>query len=337
MKLDTQEENNISTEKILMRALEISAPKTVTLKQVPLPEPGPDEVRIKMEGCGLCASNLPVWEGREWFNYPIQAGNPGHEGWGRIDALGTAVSGFTKGERVAAITYNAFAEYDITKASNLIRLPAALDGVPFPAEPLGCAMNIFERSDIRAGQTVAIVGIGFLGAILVQLAHHAGARVIAISRKQSALDLASELGADEVIAMDDHYQIIEKVKQLTNENFCERVIEATGKQWPLDLAAELTGIRGKLIIAGYHQDGMRQVNMQLWNWRGMDVINAHERDPEEYLKGMRNAVDAVLDGRLKPQQLFTHVFKSGNLQQAFETHQQSPEGFIKALITFENE
>jgi threonine dehydrogenase-like Zn-dependent dehydrogenase len=82
---------------------------------------------------------------------------------------------------------------------------------------------------------------------------------------------------------------------------------------------------------------MRQVNMQLWNWRGMDVINAHERDPEEYLKGMRNAVDAVLDGRLKPQQLFTHVFESGDLQQAFETHQQSPEGFIKALITFENE
>lgn len=216
-------------------------------------------------------------------------------------------------------------------------MPAALDGVPFPAEPLGCAMNIFERSDIRAGQTVAIVGIGFLGAMLVQLAHNAGARVIAISRKQSALELASELGADEVIAMDDHYQIIEKVKQLTDENFCERVIEATGKQWPLDLAAELTGIRGKLIIAGYHQDGMRQVNMQLWNWRGMDVINAHERDPEEYLKGMRNAVDAVLDGRLKPQQLFTHVFKSENLQQAFETHQQSPEGFIKALITFENE
>lgn len=326
--------DNTSTQASVMDALEITSPKTVTVKQIPLPEPAADEVRIKMEGCGLCASNLPVWEGREWFTYPIEPGKPGHEGWGVVDALGKEVTGFTVGERVAAITYNAFAEYDVTKASNLIKLPAELDGVPFPAEPLGCAMNIFERSDVKAGQTVAIIGIGFLGAMLVQLAHKAGAKVIALSRKQSALELAKQLGADETIAMDDHWQIIEKVKQLTGENFCERVIEATGKQWPLDLAAELTAIRGRLIIAGYHQDGMRQVNMQLWNWRGIDVINAHERDPEEYLKGMRNAVQAVKDGRLDPQQLFTHVFKAQNLQQAFETHHQNPEGFIKALITF---
>ncbi len=336
MKSEIEEINTTERKTDLMEALEITAPKTITVKHIPLPEPGADEVRIKMEGCGLCASNLPVWEGREWFQYPIAAGNPGHEGWGRIDAVGAAVTGFSKGERVAAITYNAFAAYDLTKASNLIKLPAELDGVPFPAEPLGCAMNIFERSDIRAGQTVAILGIGFLGAMLIQLAHHAGAKVIALSRKKSSLDLARKLGADEVIAMDDHWQIIEKVKQLTDENFCERVIEATGKQWPLDLAAELTAIRGKLIIAGYHQDGSRQVNMQLWNWRGIDVINAHERDPEEYLKGMRNAVAAVMDGRLDPQPLFTHVFPAAHLQQAFELHLENPEGFTKALITFKD-
>ena len=81
--------------------------------------------------------------------------------------------------------------------------------MPFPGEPLGCAMNIFERSEIRAGQTVAILGIGFLGALLIQLAHHAGAKVIAISRKASSLELARKLGADEVIQMDDHWKIIE--------------------------------------------------------------------------------------------------------------------------------
>ena len=336
METEIQETNTTNTNTTVMEALEITAPKTITRKQISMPEPAADEVRIKMEGCGLCASNLPVWEGRDWFQYPVPAGNPGHEGWGRIDALGKDVQGFSKGERVAAITYNAFAAYDITKASNLIKLPAELDGMPFPGEPLGCAMNIFERSDIRAGQTVAILGIGFLGALLIQLAHHAGAKVIAISRKNSSLELARKLGADEVIAMDDHWKIIEQVKQLTNENFCERVIEATGKQWPLDLAAELTGIRGKLIIAGYHQDGTRQVNMQLWNWRGMDVINAHERDPEEYLKGMRNAVKAVQDGRIDPQPLFTHVFPAEELQQAFELHHENPEGFTKALITFKD-
>jgi NADPH2:quinone reductase len=76
--------------------------------------------------------------------------------------------------------------------------------------------------------------------------------------------------------------------------------------------------------------------MQLWNWRGIDVINAHERDPEEYLKGMRNAVAAVMDGRLDPQPLFTHVFPAAELQQAFELHHANPEGFTKALITFKD-
>ena len=64
-----------------------------------------------------------------------------------------------------------------------------------PLEPFGCALNIFRRSDIRAGQTVAIVGIGFLGAILTSLASHAGARVIAISRRQESLDARAQDGS----------------------------------------------------------------------------------------------------------------------------------------------
>ena len=95
------------------------------------------------------------------------------------------------------------------------------------------------------------------------------------------------MGAAETIPMHDHWQIIERVRELTGGTFCDRVIEAVGKQWPLDLAAELTREGGRLVIAGYHQDGPRQVNMQLWNWRGFDVANAHERDP-----GGRRARDA---------------------------------------------
>jgi threonine dehydrogenase-like Zn-dependent dehydrogenase len=75
-----------------------------------------------------------------------------------------------------------------------------------------------------------------------------------------------------------------RCKRLTGGAMCERVIEAVGLQWPLDLAGEITGERGRLVIAGYHQDGKREVNMQMWNWRGIDVINAHERDPRAYVQ-----------------------------------------------------
>jgi threonine dehydrogenase-like Zn-dependent dehydrogenase len=179
---------------------------------------------------------------------------------------------------------------------------------------------------------VAIVGIGFLGAILTRLATDAGARVIAISRRPFSLDLARRFGAAETIPMDDHWAIIEKVKELTGGRLCDRVIEAVGKQWPLDLAGELVREGGKLIVAGYHQDGPRQVNMQMWNWKGMDVINAHERDPEVALQGVREAVEAVASGRLDPSPLYTHTYSLDRLGEALDATRDKPEGFLKALV-----
>jgi threonine dehydrogenase-like Zn-dependent dehydrogenase len=317
-----------------MRAAVITAPGQVAIQEVELQEPAAGQVRLRLEGCGLCASNIPVWEGREWFSYPVEAGNPGHEGWGIVDAVGEGVTNVVGGDRVAALSYKSYAEYDLADADKVVKLPAALADKPFPGEPLGCAMNIFRRSDIQAGQTVAILGIGFLGALLVQLAKHAGARVIAVSQRDFSLDVAKENGADEVIKMDDHYRIIEDVKRLTDGKFCERVIECTGKEWPLNLAGELCAERGRLIIAGFHQDGMRQVNIQLWNWRGLDVINAHERDPQEYIRGIRDAVAAVEQGVLRPDALYTHHYPLDDMQQAFDALKNRPDGFMKALISF---
>jgi threonine dehydrogenase-like Zn-dependent dehydrogenase len=251
--------------------------------------------------------------------------------------VGLDVKGFLPGDRVAILSGHAYAEYDVAAVDAAVCLPPTLRHMPFPAEPLGCAMNIFNRTNINAGQTVAIVGIGFLGALLTRLAHNAGARVIAISRRPFSLDVARSMGADELIPMDEHWRIIEKVKQLTNERFCDQVIEAVGKQWPLDLSAELTRERGRLIIAGYHQDGPRQVNMQLWNWRGLDVINAHERDPKVYLKGMQEAVDAVANGLLDPVSLYTHTFGLDELADALNMTRDRPDGFMKALVMIQSE
>jgi len=320
--------------KPVMRAAVLAGPGTIRMDEVALPEPGPGQVRVRLEGCGVCASNLTPWEGPEWMTFPTEPGALGHEGWGVIDAVGEGVEGLAPGDRVAALSHKSYAEWDIADAGAVVKLPEALAGKPFPGEPLGCAMNIFRRADIQAGQTVAIVGIGFLGAILTRLATDAGARVIAVSRRPFSLDVAREYGAAEVVPMDDHWQIIERVRELTGGVFCDRVIEAVGKQWPLDLAAELTKERGKLVIAGYHQDGPRQVNMQLWNWRGLDVINAHERDPEVYAQGIRDAVEAVASGRLDPTSLYTHSYPLERLDEALNATRDRPDGFLKALVTF---
>ena len=322
----------VDTPAEIMRVAVVSAPGEVRIEHVPLPEPGPGQVRLKLEGCGVCASNLTPWAGPEWQQYPLAPGSLGHEGWGIIDAVGEGVTSVKRGDRVTALSYASYAEYDLADEAAVVRLPPALDAQPFPGEPLGCAFNIFRRADIHAGQIVAIIGAGFLGAVLTQLATEAGARVIAISRRQSSLDLARSYGAVETIVMDDHNVIINRVSELTGGRFCDRVIEAVGKQWPLDLAAELTAERGKLIIAGYHQDGPRQVNMWLWNWRGIDVINAHERDPSAYVEGIREAVEAVASGRLDPTPLYTHRYPLERLGDALDATRDKPDNFVKALV-----
>lgn len=317
------------------RAAKLVEPLKAMIERTEAPAPGPGQVRVRLEGCGVCASNLPVWEGRPWFQYPFAAGAPGHEGWGVIDALGEGVSDMDVGERVALLSGNAYAEYDVAAREALVRLPRELDGLPFPGEPLGCAMNIFERSDVRAGHTVAIVGAGFLGVLLTQLATRAGAQVVVVSRRAFALRQAERVGAACALQLDDERAARERALKLTEGRGYDRVIEAAGLQSTLDLASALAAEYGRLVIAGYHQDGLRQVNMQQWNWRALDVVNAHERSMARYASGMQHAVDAVLDGRLDPFPLFTHEVALEALGEGFELTRIRPEGFMKALVRIE--
>lgn len=316
-----------------MRAMTIIGPRTLAASACALPDPRPGEIRIRLEGCGVCASNLPVWEGRPWFEYPLDPGAPGHEGWGTVDAVGEGVTHLDEGDRVAVLSYHAFAEYDVAPASAAVRIPDSLAGLPLPAEPLGCAMNIFDRADIQAGQQVAVVGVGFLGALLVQLAARAGAEVLAISRRSCSLQIARRCGAHHTSFLNEPQEVLAEIKEKVDASGCERVIEATGKQLGLDVATQLVAERGKLIVAGYHQDGTRQVNMQLWNWRGIDVVNAHERKQQTYVDGMIAAIQAVADGALDFAPLLTHRYDLSDLATALRVAGERPDGFIKAYVT----
>jgi threonine dehydrogenase-like Zn-dependent dehydrogenase len=240
----------------------------------------------------VCATSLPLWEGRPWFSYPLPAGSPGHEAWGRLE----------DGTRVAVLTENGLAERAVVPETNVVELPSALDGLPFPGEALGCAVNVFRRSDIHPGTGVAVVGMGFLGSAVAQLARAAGATVCEIRRGDPD---------------DGRY---------------ERVIECAGTQGALDLASRLTAERGRLVIAGFHQDGPRTVDLQSWNWRGLDVVNAHERDTAVYVDAMREAVALAADGALDVRALVTHAFPLERLADAFEAARTRPTGFVKAWV-----
>src|SRR5215213_10686444 len=104
-----------------MRAARLAGPGRVVLEEVRLPEPGPGQVRIRLEGCGVCASNLTPWGGAEWMTYPTDPGALGHEGWGVVDALGEGVEGLAIGDRVAALSFKSYGEYDLAEQDSVVK------------------------------------------------------------------------------------------------------------------------------------------------------------------------------------------------------------------------
>jgi threonine dehydrogenase-like Zn-dependent dehydrogenase len=315
-----------------MNAARIVAPGRAVIEDVPVPSPGSDQIRLRVQGCGVCASNLGPWNGLPWIRYPLEPGDGGHEAWGVVDAVGSDVHDFREGDRVAAISYRAYAEYDLAHRNGVVRVPPPLWETSFPGEAFGCAMNIFRRANVLPGSRVAVVGVGFLGALIVRLASAIGARVIAISRRESSLTLARAMGAEDVVPLGETWEVVQAVQALTGGALCDRVFELVGKQQALDISGELTKTRGTLVIGGYHQDGNRSVNLQLWNWRGMDVINAHERELERYAEGVSLATRTIPALHVDPALLCTHSFPLERLGDALDATSSKAEGFVKAVI-----
>ena len=209
------------------RAVQAVAPGRLELAELPLREPGLGEVRVRVEACGVCHTDALTVEGVFPIAYPRV---PGHEVVGRIEAVGPGVKGWTVGERVGvgflaghcgycrscregnlASCENqeftgihqdgGYAEQMIAQGSGLVRMPAELESVE--AAPLLCAglttFSALRNSPAKAGDLVAIVGIGGLGHLAIQYARHMGFEVAAIARGSDKAELATRLGAHHYI------------------------------------------------------------------------------------------------------------------------------------------
>jgi propanol-preferring alcohol dehydrogenase len=200
----------------------------LVIEDQPIPSPGPGEILIHVEACGVCHSDLHVcdadWESlRKHTKLPLV---PGHEAAGVVTAVGEAVSNWSVGDRAGVpwlywtcgdceycaagreplcgrqritgvMESGGFAEFLIAKASHAVRIPPALSSTE--AAPLFCAgltvYRALRRAEIEAGQTVAVYGVGGLGHLAVQIARARGAEVCAVDVAEEKLELARECGA----------------------------------------------------------------------------------------------------------------------------------------------
>lgn len=308
-----------------MHALMLRGPRNADIVELPDPSPAPGEVLVRIRACGVCGSDLNAWRGVPGVEYPLAPGAPGHETWGEVLSVGASVEGFQAGDRVTGLLPNGFAELGVTPADNLVLVPPLFKDRPLLGEPLACAMNVVRRACIQPGQRFAVVGFGYLAALIVQLMPDGVGGWVALSRREDSRALAVRLGAEAA------YDFAFSNVPADLWDSYEVVIEAAGVQQTLDFATWLTGYGGRLVIAGYHADGPRSVNMQSWNWKGIDVINAHERQLARYMSALREAL-ARPDLDLDVAGLHTHSWPLERAADAFEAAESRPPGFVKALV-----
>src|SRR2546422_750012 len=213
----------------LMRAVQVSRPGgKFEVVEREMPEPGPGQIRIQVEACGICHSDMYVKSGQ----YPglTLPRIPGHEIAGRVDKVGAEVTEWKKGEhvgvgwhgghcfvctscrqglfincmraQVTGISYDGgYAEYVVVPHQAVAHIPEQLDARE--AAPLLCAgvttYNALRNSGAQAGDTVAVQGVGGLGHLGIQYAARMGFRTIAISRGADKRELARQLGAHEYV------------------------------------------------------------------------------------------------------------------------------------------
>jgi threonine dehydrogenase-like Zn-dependent dehydrogenase len=244
------------------------------------------------------------------------------------------VEGIREGDVVAVwATGRGFAEYVAVKAEYC--RPAA--GIPVDealAEPVACAANAVELADVRLGDDVVIIGAGFMGNLVQELVALRGVRHLVVAdTRADALERAAKLGATRTVDVTQE-SLQEVVAELTGGVGADITFEVTGAQAPLAVVGDVTRMSGKIAIVGYHQGEPRQIPLAHWNWMAFSIVNAHFRDVGTIMRGMSVGMRLLTAGRISLDGLVTHRFGLDDINDAFATAVDKPEGFVKATVTF---
>lgn len=253
--------------------------KTVVLEDVPIPEPGPGEVLVKVAYCGICHSDLSLING----TFPTQAPvvTQGHEASGTIAKLGPEVDGWSEGDRVVvaagrpcqscpncrrgdtvnclriqlmAFAYDgAWAEYTVAQAAGLTRVPdnVSLDQAAILADAVSTPFGAVVRTGkVAVGESVGVWGVGGVGTHIVQLARLVGAvPVIALDINPVVLDRALELGADYAFDSRDD-QLHDKLAEITGGRMLDVAFDAVGLKATFEQALGSLTAGGRLVGVG---------------------------------------------------------------------------------------
>jgi L-iditol 2-dehydrogenase len=309
----------------------LTAPRRVELVERELTRPGPRQALVRIEQCGLCTSEIDLWLGAAPEQLPAAIG---HEIAGIVEETGADVTGMQAGDRVAAwIEGGGFAEQVIVEERHCV---AVADHVGYPAvaEPLACVVNAIELAAPSLADDVVIIGAGYMGSLLQLVTRLKGPRSITVADvRADALERAVALGATRVVNTATE-SLTEAVMEETNGRGSDLTYEVTGINDGLTLAGDVTRMSGKICIVGYHQGASRTIRLGHWNWMAFQIANAHFREIDTIMAGMRAGMELVNAGVLDVSRLVSNIYPLEGIGHAFEAATAKSAGFVKAVVAF---
>ncbi|WP_034387426.1 NADPH:quinone oxidoreductase family protein [Deinococcus sp. YIM 77859] len=230
----------------------LGPPDVMELRELPVPQPGPGEVRLRVEAVGINFADVLAVAG-EYLTRTRVPYTPGMEFAGVVDALGEGVTGVQLGQRVAALAgRGGLAEYAVTPAAALVPIPASLSAEQAAAFPVSYFTAYHGLKTLGRGQpgewVLVQAAAGALGTASVQLAKALGLNVLATASTEEKLAVARKLGADLTLLQDDPERV-HKAREATGGKGIPLILEVVGGkrfQESLDMAAH----RGRIIVIG---------------------------------------------------------------------------------------
>ena len=340
-----------------MTAAVLYGKEHLKVEEVPVPEIDSGDVLVRVKTALTCGTDVKVFRRGYHARMIVPPALFGHELAGDVVAAGTGVRNFRVGDRVVAansapcgvcfycrrgaenlcedLLFNngAYAEY--------IRIPARIverNMYPIPdhvsyqdaalIEPLACVLRGLEETGVRSGDCVAVMGLGPIGLMFVRLAKVYGARVIALGRRQTQLDRALAMGADETVISGDPDELVRNVRALTDNRGVDIAIEAVGQPETWETAVRLLR-RGGVVnfFGGCPNDTQVRLDTSLLHYSELTCKASFHHTPAQ----IQRSLEIVSHGDIASSDFVNNVEPLSNLLEVMR-HLMSHNGHMKTAI-----
>ena len=333
-----------------VKAAVLRAPRELAIEETAITPPGSDDVRIRVTTAGLCGTDYRIWTGERTVAYPRVMG---HEFVGRVAAVGARVDTLAVGDRVVVepnyscgrcplcregnrnlclsrtaigIDVNGgFAEEVSIPARCCWRIPVGVSDLDaMLTEPLAVVVRAVDRGAPRPGETAAVIGVGNLGLLALQVVRARGARVLAVARTAARLPLARTLGADAVHAAADGRPAA-AARAFSGREGIDLVVETAGTPEAVAHALELVRPGGRVVLTGLPHEPTPVAFFSVVR-REVTITGSMIYQDE-----FPSALELVAGGQVRTGPLVTHRFPLADIDAAFTAH-RDPASIKVALV-----